>query len=225
MAELSSELLNMLTEFMICEIGSKALDGITYSMVLKNDSKREKELYRRYSMIKETAEKQGFGSNEIFRAYEVSNGYIFDMDLSTVKSITAEIVKSVSKTSGGEKNIGDLIQDKPEQRRKRDIIALAKYLKSEYDKGNMQCEAALFSRNSTNKIFISGKSSSGEMFAVRYNAYAIRHWDIELINERYLIPAGFRVKRIQPCEILPSKTGVSFIFTMESMDDFRTRFQ
>ena len=147
------------------------------------------------------------------------------MDLSTVKSITAEIAKSIAKTSGGEKNISDLIQDKPEQRRKRDIIALAKYLKSEYDKGNMQCEAALFSRNSTNKIIISGKSSSGEMLAVKYNAYAIRHWDIELINERYLIPAGFRVKRIQPCEILPSKTGVSFIFTLESMEDFRNRFQ
>lgn len=77
---------------------------------------------------------------------------------------------------------------------------------------------ALFSKNSTNRIILNGKNSKGEAIAVKYNAYAIRHWDIELINEKLLIPAGFRVSRIQPCEILPSKTGVSFVFTLETIE-------
>jgi len=221
MAEFSKELLDMLAEFMICEIGSKALKGITYSMVLDNNTKKEKEIYDRYMQIKEEATRCGYINNEVFRVYKVSNGYIFDMDLITAKQITAEITKSVAKANGGKTPIGELLKDGPEQRRKKDMVALAKYLKSEFDKGNRQCEAALFSRNANNRIVVTGRSPKGDILQIRYNAYVIRHWDIEIVNEKFLIPAGFRVKRIQPCEILPSKTGVSFLFTMESMEEFR----
>ena len=36
MAEFSKSLLDMLTEFLICEIGSKAIDGITNTLVFKD---------------------------------------------------------------------------------------------------------------------------------------------------------------------------------------------
>lgn len=218
MGEFSKQLLDMLTEFTICEIGSKALDGITYTMVLKTD--KEKKLYDRYMTIKKEATNCGFSTDEVFRAYEVSNGYIFDMDLNTTKKITAEISKSVAKANGGQTPIGELLRDMPDQRRKRDIIALSRYLKENYDNGKMAVQVALFSRNATNKIIINCKGPKGEIMSVRYNAYAIRHWDVETINEKFLIPSGFRVKSIQPCEVLPSKTGVSFIFKMESMDQY-----
>lgn len=218
MAKFSKELLDMLTEFMICEVGSKALDGITYTMVLK--TARDKELYTRYMTIRNEAAKCGYTSDEVFRVYEVANGYIFDMDLETAKQMTIEIAKSVSKNNGGKTPSGNIIKDMPEQRRKRDLVNLAKYLKYEYDNGRYSVEVALFSRNSMNKIIVTGKGSRGETLALRYNAYAIRHWDIEILNEKFLIPAGFRVRSIQPCEILPSKTGVSFIFRMESMEQY-----
>lgn len=221
MAEFSKALLDMLTEFMICEIGSKSLDGITYTMLLKNQS--DKIAYDKYMIIKKEAAKCGFRNDEVFRLYEVANGYIFDMDLLTAKTITAEISKVVAKSNRGSTPTGNLLNDMPEQRRKKDIVALAKHLKAEYDKGNKQLEVALFSRNSTNKIIINGYGPNNEPMVIKYNAYAIRHWDIEIINEKFLIPAGFRVKRIQPCEILPSKTGVSFIFTMESMSEYEVK--
>ena len=222
MAEFSKELLDMMTEFMICEVGSKVLSGITYTMLMKNN-KKDMETYNRYMNIKKEILKCGYTNDEILRIYEVSNGYIFDMDLKTAKQITAELSKSVAKANGGQTPVGELIKDMPDQRRKRDLIGLAKYLKSEYDNGNKVLEVALFSRNSTNKIVINGKGVNGEAISMRYNAYAIRHWDIEIINEKFLIPSGFRVKRIQPCEIFPSKTGVSFIFTLESMDEYNLR--
>lgn len=222
MAEFSKELLDMMTEFMICEIGARVLDGITYTMLLKNN-KKDMEIYERYMTIKREALKCEYTNDEILRVYEVSNGYIFDMDLRTAKQITAELAKSVAKANGGQTPAGELIKDMPDQRRKRDIVALAKYLKSEYDKGNRQFEVALFSKNTTNRIVINGKGPNGESISLRYNAYAIRHWDIETVNEKFLIPSGFRVKRIQPCEIFPSKTGVSFIFTLESMDEYGIR--
>ena len=219
MAEFSKTLLDMLTEFMVCEVGSKALDGITYTMLFKTN--KDKVLYDRYLTIKKEANKCGYSNDEVFRVYEVSNGYIFDMDLNTAKQITAEVAKSVAKSGTVRVPSTDILKDMPEQRRKRDIINLSRYLKAEYDTGKRQVEVALFSRNSTNKIIINGEGPRGEIIAIKYNAYAIRHWDIEILNEKFLIPSGFRVKRIQPCEVLPSKTGVSFIFTLESMDEYR----
>ena len=52
MAEFSKELLDMMTEFMICEVGARVLDGITYTMLLKNN-KKDLEVYERYMTIKE----------------------------------------------------------------------------------------------------------------------------------------------------------------------------
>lgn len=217
--ELSGKLLNMLTEFVVCEIGSKVLDGITYTLILKDA--KGKELYNRYMQIRRAVAEAGYSDNDIFRVYEVCNGYIMDMDLITAKRVINKVSQSVQKTHNF--NIpNDIIRDSPDQRRKHDIEALAKYIKSEYDKGNTRFEVALFSRNTTNRIFINGKIN-GNAAGIKYNAYAIRHLDIETINEKYLIPAGIRVMRLQPGEILPSKTGVSFILTLESMDKYKNQ--
>lgn len=217
--QFSKALLDMLTEFMVNEIGSKALDGITYTMILKNPNNTT--IYNRYISIKKEANNCGFSNDEVFRVYELQNGYIFDMDINAVKQITVELAKAVSKQNGGTTPAEDLVKDMPEQRRKKDMVNLARYLKSEYDKGKLEIEVALFSRNSTNRIIINGKSSKGEQLVIKYNAYVLRHWDIEFINEKFLIPSGFRVRSIQPCEILPTKTGVSFKLRMESMDQYR----
>jgi len=54
MAKFSSDLLNKLTEFLVCEIGSKALDGITYAMILKDQkTKRTKITIRDTQILKE----------------------------------------------------------------------------------------------------------------------------------------------------------------------------
>lgn len=216
MGNMSKTLLDMLAEFMICEVGSKALDGITYTMILKTS--KDQQLYDRYMKIKTEALNCGYNDTELFRVYELSNGFIFDMDISTAKQIIAEMNKAVEQSGGETPYTLDILNEMPDKRRKNDMKNLARYLKQEYDKGKNQVELALFSKNATNRIMINGKSHGGENLMICYNAYAIRHWDIELVNEKLLIPAGFRVSRIQPCEILPSKTGVSFIFTLESTE-------
>ena len=198
----------MLTEFLVCEIGSKALDGITYAMVTKE--KKDKDVFQRYMDIRDEVSKCGFGQDEIFRAYELSNGYIFDMDLNIAKKITIKLAQAVQKTNGVAVGDGDLIGDSPEKRRKSDMLGLARFIQQEYNKGKDLVEVALFSRNSVPHIIISGKAPNGNLVTERFNAYAIRHWDIETVNSKLLIPAGIRIARIEPFEILPSKTGVKF---------------
>lgn len=214
MATASPELINMMTDFLISEIGSKSLDGITYTMVIKQESDRE--LYNKYMRIRKEAQNCGFGPDEAFRVYEVANGYIFDMDMSVAKKISFELSKAVHKTNGGTTPVTDFIGDNPDKRRKADMLGLARYVKSEFDKGKRVIEVALFSRNSSPKIMVTCIGTNNEMIVIKYNAYAIRHWDIETVNAALLIPAGIRISTIEPCEILPSKRGVKFKMYLES---------
>ena len=203
--QLSKELVDGLTSFLVTNIESKALDGITYVMAFKND----KEFIERCKEIKEAAIANGFGTDECFRVYEVVNGYIFDMDLSVAKYLTQKLYQAVKKGDA------DLIGDRPEKRRREDMKKMAKYCKSQYDKGITTFEVALFSRNAVPKIVVSGTDSSNHKGVVlNYNAFAIRHWDIEEINSSLLVPMGLRITKIKPCEILPPKTGVRFEITV-----------
>lgn len=214
MGQASKEMMNMLTEFLICEIGSKALDGITYALVLKDD--KDKDKYKRYLSIRDEVTKCGFGNDEIFRVYEISNGYIFDMDLNIAKRITTKLAQAVQRTSGIDVGDGELIGDSPEKRRKSDMLGLARFVKQEWDSGRNMAVLALFSRNSVPHIVISGKTPKGEYVTEKFNAYAVRHWDIETINAKMLIPAGIRIAKIEPFEVLPSKTGIKFGIYIEA---------
>lgn len=214
MGKFSQKLMNQLSEFLVCEIGGKAIDGITYTMLL-NNNKKDMERYKRYNAIRlEAIHNCGFSNDELLRCYEVSNGYIFDMDMNTAKQITIELSKAVANANGNATPVGDLIGDAPEQRRKRDMISLAKYLKNAYDAGYKEVYVALFNKNATDRIMVTGEDKNGNKLAVSYKAYAIRHWDIEQINAQMLMPAGIKVESIQPCEILPFKNGVSFKFSL-----------
>ena len=215
MAKFSNELLNKLTEFLIIEIGEKALSGITYALYIKNT--KDKEVYERYNEIKKEVLKCGYSNDEVFRIYEVSNGYIYDLDLSVAKKITAELAKAVAKTNGGTTPIGDLIGDGPSLRRKADMLGLAKYVKQQYDEGKRVVEVALFSRNSVPRIVITGVGPNGEMLPIKYSSFSIRHWDIQSINANILIPAGIRISKLEPCDILPSRTGCRFILYTEKV--------
>lgn len=213
MAKISNEMMNMLTMFLIKDIKSKAMDGITYVLLTKEKS--DEESVNNYMNIANEVRKCGYGRDEIFRVYEVSNGYIFDMDIEIAKKITINLAKAVEKTNGVANGNGDIIGESPEKRRKNDMVALAKYVTEEYNKGEREIEVALFSRNTVPNIVITGRAQDGKQYAVKYNAYAIRHWDIELINSKLLIPNGIRIAKIEPKEVLQSKTGVLFTLYLE----------
>lgn len=213
---ISKQLIDGLTDFLVVNIESRAKDGITYAMAFKEG---DTALIEKCKGIKENVLKEGYGQDQVFRVYEVSNGYIFDMDLSIAKYITKELAKVVAKNNKLVLPTDDLIGDAPEKRRRKDMQKLAKYCKSQYEKGINVFEVALFSRNSVPKITITGSDAANngrdKSVIVVYNAYAIRHWDIEEVNRNLLVPTGIRIAKIRPCEILPSKTGVRFELSLD----------
>lgn len=213
MADVSKELYGKLTEFLTVEIESKVLDGITYVMTLKNENDREST--ESYKKIKDVAIKNGLGQNEAFRVYELSNGYIFDMDLTIAKHIAFLLSKKVNQQTKGQMPVGDFIGEKPEKRRQEDMQKLAKKCLTQFKAGKKVFDVALFSRNSVPRIQITGKDKSGKDAVITYDAYAVRHWDIEEINARLLAKEGIKIAKIEPCEVIPSKTGVRFTLHLD----------
>lgn len=213
MSKLSKRLLDGLTEFLVCEVGSKILKGVTYAMVFKDD----KENYSRYMRIKEEAIKCGYSNDEVFRVYEVMNGYIFDMDMGVGRMIAIKLAES-TKEDRFISDVRNLLETKAIERGRHDLNSLYRYIVKEYREGKDKVEVALFNRNSIPRIRVTGKMDDGSLAIAEFKAFAITHWDIEKLNANYLIPQGLRVYKIKPCEILPSKTGVRFILYIESIN-------
>lgn len=210
---LSKELMEELSIFLMQYVDCKALDGITYAMVLSNqpaDADRLKQLME----IKKKVMDAGFPDEAVFRCYKLSNGYVFDLDINVAKAITAKLAEKVAAANGGRTPAGDLIGQNPERRRQQDMEKLAKSCIDNFNKGIRKLEVALFSRNNVPRITINGHDDAGNPKLVIYDAYAIRHWDLEAVNTMYLAPRGVRIQSIVPCEILPSKTGVRVILTL-----------
>ena len=80
----------MLTQFIVNEIGGKALDGITYVLVRTDNTATQvdKDRISKYEAIRKEATLCGFGNNQLFRMYTLSNGVIFDIDMGITKKIT-----------------------------------------------------------------------------------------------------------------------------------------
>lgn len=212
---MTKSLTGKLTKFLVEEIEGRVSDGITYMMVMKDP--REKAMHKELMAIKDEALSCGFKADEIFRVYEVTNGYVFDMDINLAKAIAVELTKIEAKRNNGATPVGDLIGSLPEKRRREDIVGLGKYIKAQYREGKKSVEVALFSRNTVPKIKINVDDSKGNPVIMTYNAFAIRHWDLEEVNTSELIPQGISIKSIEACEILPSRTGVRFVLHFDKV--------
>lgn len=210
----SQRLNDALTQMLVVDIQGKALDGVTYVLLLKED----KERIDFYKELRKEATLCGYAEDELIRAYELPSGYIFDMDLTVAKKFTERISQMVAEQNQGQTPTGDLLGDGPENRRKADIIKLGKMLYDNYKKGVTELDVALYSRNSVQTIRLKAVDENNNPYQVVYNAYAIRHWDIYTLNQHILIPMGFRVAKLAPIDILKNRNGVLFRLTLGRVD-------
>ncbi len=210
MAKLSDATLNLVSKFLTTEVEDRAAQGITWQLLLKG---KHDDKIAEYKALRDRITEEGFGPNDIFRMYELSNGYIFDMDLGLATKMTVKLADAFAGKMGipsGSQFGADMCRD-AEKRRQEDLEKLAKRVLNHAKLKEAKFEMALFSKNSIPKITVSGKNAKGDPVVLNYDAYAVRHWDVEEINTRYLVPKGFRIIKIEPCEVIPTLTGVRFI--------------
>jgi hypothetical protein len=201
----SPELLNKLEGFFVNSIAEKVLDGVTYIMVFNT----EQRLFETYNKIREDVDNLGYDKNTLFRVYQFSNGYVFDMDLSVSIHLAEKIMQeNVPEAEGKQYKVN--ISDNIKQKRKSAMVSLAKHCVSQMDKGITKFDIALYSRNIVPKIIITAKDTKGNDVMLKYKAFSLRHWDIDVVSNELLLPKGIRISKIEPCEILPARNGVRF---------------
>ena len=210
MADFTPELLNKLEGFFVNSIAEKVLDGVTYIMIFNTEQK----WFELYNKIREDIDKLGYDKNTLFRVYQFSNGYVFDLDLSVSIYLADKIMNSTIDLQ----NNPDLkvsLSDEITKKRKGAMVSLAKYCKSQIEKGNQKFDIALYSRNTVPKILVSCKDNNNNAIILNYKAFALRHWDLDIVSNEILLPIGIRISKVEPCEILPSRNGVRMTLYLE----------
>lgn len=221
--ELSSGVMDRLNRIYSNEVGDAILRGVTYGLTFKTDSSKNTD----YLETKQRLKDEGLKGSDVLRVYELCNGYIYDLDVRICQKLAIDSLRSVLPPDRKiSQNEILALKDKPKERLKEDMKRLADKCVSEISKNNTEIEVALFSKNSTNRIqfrAIMDKSNKEVIFS--YNAYCLRHTDLEELNRTYLIPKYIRISKIQPCEILPTKTGVKFKLWIERIDPSRVKIE
>ncbi len=203
---LSQATLNKITEIICADIGSRILDGATYAIISNNQSNKTK--IERYLQVRRDIDQEGFGSDEVFRVYEVANGYIFDIDMGIAKTITASLAEMLSKTNDDIKLIRKMIDSRPYERYNRDCEGLAKLCLKSFKKGVRKFDIALYSRINHNVIKITAVDKDGISGLISFPAFAVRMTDLTEINSKYLVEQGIRIASVEPCEIVGSNSGL-----------------
>lgn len=204
-----------LTKFQVEEIGGKeVVDGITYALYLtgKDDTKIQ--------AAQEIIRELGDNAQNTMQAYQFSNGCVFDLNINVAKQISAFIIESSVKSGHLDPtkvSTSDLVGNGPDTRRREDIERLAKYLKKVYTTGRpgqKAVDVVLYSRNKVGTASFNAKDTKGNNTIVTYQAFAIRHWDLNTLNQMFLANENFKVINAQAGEIIPSKNGVRFRLTI-----------
>ena len=209
---LSQITLNKITEIVCADIGSKILDGATYVILSNNKSNRTK--IERYLQVRRDIDQEGFGANEVLRVYELPNGYIFDVDMSIAKTITASLAEMLSKTNDDVKLIRKLVDIKPYERYNRDCESLANLCLKNFKKGIRKFDIALYSRINHNVIKVTATDNEGRSGVISFPAFAVRMTDLTEINSKYLVEKGIRIASVEACEIVGSNSGLRVIIML-----------
>lgn len=205
MKEFSKELRDMLTDFIVSEIGSKGIDGITYTMKI-NSSKNAEDI-KDYIKIREEANRCGYDTSEVFRAFELSNGMVFDMDIKAMTHILVKIAESAANITGKHGDMSGMIYSEPTQVRKQELIRLAKEVTNAYNDGKHTLDVALFNRNRTSTIsFVDRNENTATQYTIK--AFKARIYDISAMNSGPLSKSNIIVTGVTPRYILPYENGV-----------------
>lgn len=210
---ITDEVLEKIAVIVANGIGAKAIDGINWTFVLDTDNVKIEE----YESIRESLSNMGYKRNEILRAFKVPNGIVYDIDAEVVKQLVTKIMSQSEKAD----TCSSIMKTAYEERRNAEFAKLQVLIIKAIKSGKKNVSLALFNKNKGQKIAYKVKVTNGvdndKYMEITLDAFALRHWDLEELNQNYLIPARCKIKRIEVIEILPTLTGVGFNVELEEL--------
>lgn len=215
-SDLREELLDMFYD----EVGTFLIRGVTYGLVLK-DARTEAKV-KKYLELKYKLEECGVLN--IFRVYELCNGHIFDFGLRYAQELTLDLLRdSYEKGEQVPKNDVLMLNNVPVQKRKSELnnlgkLCVKKLTEKPKDQQYAEFNVGLYNRNTVPVIRFQAEGTDGSKLLLKYDAFALKHTDLDVLNREILVPRGYRVCKVQPCEIFPTCTGAKFRLWVERID-------
>lgn len=210
---ITDEVLDKIAVIVANDIGAKVMDGINWTFVLDTDTVKINE----YESIRESLRSLGYKSNEVLRAFKVPNGIVYDIDADVVKKLVTSLMSQSEKAD----TCYSIMKTAYEERRNSEFAKLQVFIIKAIKNGKKNVSLALFNKNKGSKIVYKVKVTNGiykgKFMEITLDAFALRHWDLEELNQNYLIPARCKIKRIEVIDILPTLTGVGFNMELEEL--------
>lgn len=210
---ITDEVLDKIAVIVANDIGAKVMDGINWTFVLDTDNVKINE----YDSIRESLRSMGYKSNEVLRAFKVPNGVVYDIDATVVKKLVIKLMSQSDKAD----ICSTIMKTAYEERRNSEFAKLQVFIIKAIKSGKKKVSLALFNKNKGSKIVykvnVTNGVYKGKYMEISLDAFALRHWDLEELNQNYLIPARCKIKRIEVIDILPTLTGVGFNVELEEL--------
>lgn len=221
--DLPDKVKGSLLDFFSVEIADKMLSGITYSILLKNQ--KQEAIIKSYMQLKKDIEEVDRSNAGMLRVFELCNGYIFDLSVKATQQLALDILRSTCKQ--GEEvpqsdinNLNSIYEARKESLRKLAIKCFNEFnSREDKTKTSVDIDVALYSRNITPYIsFMATDKKSKDKYLIKYDAFALKHTDLEELNRAYLLSKRLKVSVVKPLEVLTTRTGVLFRLTVEKLD-------
>lgn len=211
--QITDDAVNKVATIVANNIGSKVLDGINWALIL------DKPTINEYENIRQTLKDMGYVKGEVLRAFAAPNGFIYDIDA----SVTKRLLLNIMQNSEDLNLCSNMIETAYEERRNAEFTHMQLFLINAIKSGKTKVSVALFNTNSGHKItyktYIENGKYAGQRVEISLPAFALRHWDLQELNQNYLIPAKLKIARVQVVEILPTRTGVGFNLELVKLDE------
>lgn len=215
MKKFSDKLSQMLTAFVVAELGSKALDGINYTLKLKN---KDNDDIMTYNKIREEADKCGYDHDEVFIVHEYVNGYSFELEPKITNKISSDLAMASCKITGKHKDLVDFVMNKAEQKKEYNEKLLANRVIKASKSGDTELKVVIYSSNTSGLARVITTNESGNNSAVTLKTHCLNLSSIEEINRKYLMTKGLRIAKLSNMYILNTKTsGVVVDLTIEEV--------
>lgn len=197
------EVLNLLMPLVGNEIGDKCLKGINWALVKDTDKVVQDE----YTAVRRKLTSMGFSPAEAMRLFRAPNGFIFDLDAIVLKRMVAYLVAGTEQ----EQNCKRIISDAYEKRKTSEMFRLADLVEDSMKRQRQNSFlVALFNTTNNLDTRFTGNDEQGQPHTYKLPAFALRHCDLQECNLDYIMPRGYRIKKMDIIEIIPSCKGVSY---------------
>lgn len=218
MAIMTSKLHTGLQKLFLHGIGGNVVFGVRYVLADLLDVKRKSGVIDEMKSIYTEAINGGFEEGAICSAVAVGEGAVLVLSTPATKQLMLEVAQASgiqgweTKVKGGWTALDTSLAEAKGR--------LAEYVIMQVHGGAATFEVVLFGSSPGFAAQFLATLPDKRRVKLVFPSFNLAHTDIANVNDHYLIPRGYRIKRVTFRDFIPGKAGVIATLSCERLTDF-----